>query len=295
MDFRSASNFNKIKESLDKINSKFQKDDDTFWRPEVDKAGDGYAEIRFLPTPPQDGDEGVPFVKLLSYSFQGPTGQWYIENSPKTLDNNAFDPVAEANARAWKEGEAGQAEARGRTMRKQFVANVYIVDDGANPENNGKVFRWRFPKKIMDKIDQAMNPKFKGDEPLNPFDLLEGANFKIRIKTVESGQNSYLNYDDSSFKNPAPLFKNDEKLNEIWQQSHSLLELVSPDKFKSEAELRERFASVMGLSVSEKEPEPVKKTEPKLSEKIDDEIPFVGNDNDDVEDDLEYFKKLASS
>lgn len=304
MDFRTAADFGKVTQAIEKLTSKgYNQDDDTFWKPEVDKTGNGYAVVRFLPTPECDGEDGVPIVKLFSYNFQNPdTGLWYIENSPITLDPKAFDPVAEANRKAWNEGESGKKIARSRAMRRQYIANVYIVEDSENPENEGKVKRWRFGKKIFDMVEAAFKPKFKDETPINPFDLINGANFKIKIRTVDSDGNEFLNYDKSEFGNPAPLFKSEDKLMEIWQQAHSLKELVSPEKFKSSEELKERFAIVMGEDYESPMEKAGKDATASLrkstAEKIDDDIPFerpkASNDEDEeVDKDLEYFKNLA--
>jgi hypothetical protein len=210
--------------------------DDRFWTPTVDKAGNGYAVIRFLP-PPENED--VPFVRIFDHGFQGPGG-WYIENSLTTLGKN--DPVSEYNSNLWNSGiEANKEIARKQKRRLHFISNIYVVTDSGNPANEGKVFLFKYGKKIFDKLKEAMEPQFADEEAINPFDLWAGANFKLKIRQVEG----YRNYDKSEFDKVNPLLKDDEKLEAIWKSEHSLKEFLSPSNFKSYEELKARLSKVL--------------------------------------------------
>lgn len=212
-------------------------DDEKFWKPSVDKVGNGQATIRFLPPP---RGEDVPFVRIFSHGFKGPTGSWYIENSLTTLGQQ--DPVSEYNTQLWNSGvESDKDVARAQKRQLSFYSNIYVVKDFANPENDGKVFLYRYGKKIFDKIQEAMNPPFEGDEPINPFDFWEGANFKLRIKKV----GGFWNYDSSEFEAPSVL-ASDKELEKIWKQQHSLQKLLDPSNFKSYDELKAQLNRVIG-------------------------------------------------
>jgi hypothetical protein len=264
--------------------------DDRFWQPEVDKAGNGYAVIRFLPAPQ---NEELPWVRIWNHGFQGPGG-WYIENSLTTL--NQPDPVSEMNSKLWNSGNDKDKEiVRARKRRLTYISNIYVVKDPAHPENEGKVFLYKFGKKIFDKINEKMNPEFDDETPTNPFDLWAGANFKLKIRKVEG----YRNYDKSEFEDSAPLLDDDADMEAVWKSQYSLAELVAPDKFKSYDELKKRLEKVLA------EPNARKSDE-------DDDVPFerpaprpaaaaaVGKTASapkkpvaDDDDDLEFFKKLA--
>lgn len=249
-------------------------DDGTYWRPDVDKAGNGEAIVRFLPTPP---NEKLPYVRLLNVSFKGPTGLWYIENCLKTIGQE--DPVLEYNSKLWNAGdEESIKQARSQKAKTTFITNVYIIKDKLHPENEGKVFRFRFGKKIFEKLNAAMNPEFDGDEPMNPFDLWEGANFRIRIKNVEG----YRNYDLSKFDSPSKLFEDEDKMEAVWKQCHSLADLVATDKFKSYDDLKARMNRVLGLDVKK----------PVLMNSKSESPPFEVNNSDDEE--LDAFKSLMT-
>lgn len=221
--------------------------DDRYWYPTRDKSGNGYAVVRFLPAP--EGEE-TPFVLLWTHSFQHPdTQQYYIENSRTTLGQDNPDPVGEYNQKIWNTGiKENQEFVRKYTKRRlHYISNVYVVKDPANPENEGKVFLYKYGKKIFDKLKEAMNPSFEDEAKINPFDPWKGANFKIKIKTVER----FPNYDASEFDKPAPLFENDsddKKLEKVYDQEYSLQAEVSEDKFKSYEQLQRRFNKVMGLN-----------------------------------------------
>ena len=212
--------------------------DERYWRPELDKSGNGYSIIRFLPAPT---DEDLPWARMWNHGFQGPGG-WYIENSLTTQGKK--DPVSEYNSRLWNSGiEANKEVARKQKRRLNYTSNVYIIKDPAHPENEGQIRLYRYGKKIFDKINDLMNPEFEDETPVNPFDLWEGANFKMKIRKVEG----FSNYDKSEFDTPVALLEDDNKMEEIWNTEHSLKEIVSDDKFKPFEELKEKLDRVLGL------------------------------------------------
>jgi hypothetical protein len=231
------SSLERLTKEINKLANKEQSStDDRYWQPEVDKAGNGYAIIRFLPAPM---NEELPWVRIWNHGFQGPGG-WYIENSLTTL--NQPDPVSEYNSKLWNSGLDSDKEiARKQKRRLTYIANIYIVKDPAHPENEGKVFLYKFGKKIFDKINEKMNPQYDDEKPMNPFDLWEGANFKLKIRNVAG----YRNYDKSEFDDAAPLTEDDDDMEAIWKAQHSLAELIAPDKFKSYDELKARLDKVL--------------------------------------------------
>ena len=269
-----------------KINApiKGQGDDDRFWRPELDKSGNGMAVVRFLPAP--EGED-LPWARSWNHGFQGPGG-WYIENSLTTLGQK--DPVSEHNSTLWNSGiEANKEVARKQKRRLNYTSNVYIIKDPAHPENEGQIKLYRFGKKIFDKINDLMNPEFEDESPVNPFDLWVGANFKMKIRKVEG----YSNYDKSEFEAPSALLEDEARLEEIWKSENSLKELVSEDKFKSFDELKTKLDRVLGLG-SEFSPTP---------KSVD--VPFDGGkpytappkpaveSTNDGDESMDYFQKLA--
>ena len=270
--------------------------DDTYWKPELDKTGNGYAVVRFLPTP--EGEE-MPWVSYFDHGFQGPGG-WYIEKSLTTL--NKKDPVSEYNTQLWNTGiEANKEIARKQKRRLHYVSNVFVVSDPKNPDNEGKVFKYRYGKKIFEQLKEAISPAFEDEQAINPFDLREGANFKIKIRKVDG----YWNYDKSEFDSIAPLFDDEEKLNTIYNSVHSLSDVIAPSEFKTYEELKEKLDRVLGLtgSVSNSTAESVaedldevpwsdvnKETvaeEPVISSA---EASLSSSEDDDA---MDYFKKLA--
>ena len=272
--------------------------DDTMWKPELDKSGNGYAVVRFLPTP--DGEE-MPWVSYFDHGFQGPGG-WYIEKSLTTL--NKQDPVSEYNTQLWNTGiEANKEIARKQKRRLHYVSNVYVVSDPKNPDNEGKVFKYRFGKKIFEALKEAISPAFEDEKAINPFDLRdEGANFKIKIRKVDG----YWNYDKSEFDSVAPLFTDENKLNDIYTSVHSLSGIIAPSEFKSYEELKEKLDRVLGLqgSVSNSTAESVAEdmeevpwsnvnTETVAEEPV---ISSAETTSPQVEEDdaMDYFKKLAA-
>ena len=271
--------------------------DDTMWKPELDKSGNGYAVVRFLPTP--DGEE-MPWVSYFDHGFQGPGG-WYIEKSLTTL--NKQDPVSEYNTQLWNTGiEANKEIARKQKRRLHYVSNVYVVSDPKNPDNEGKVFKYRFGKKIFEALKEAISPAFEDEKAINPFDLRdEGANFKIKIRKVDG----YWNYDKSEFDSAAPLFTDENRLNDIYKSVHSLSGIIAPSEFKSYEELKEKLDRVLGLqgTVSNSTAESVAEdmeevpwsnvnTETVAEEPV---ISSAETTSPQVEEDdaMDYFKKLA--
>ena len=211
--------------------------DERFWKPEMDKTGNGYAVIRFLPAP--DGEE-LPWVKMYSHAFQGPGG-WYIENSLTTLGQK--DPVSEHNRELWNSGiDADKETVRKQKRKLSYYANIYVVKDPAHPENEGNVFLYKFGKKIFDKILAAMQPEFEDEEAINPFDFWQGANFKLKLKKVAG----YWNYDASEFAAPGALLADDDALEALWKKEYSLAALTAADQFKSYEDLEKRLKYVLG-------------------------------------------------
>jgi hypothetical protein len=263
------------------------REDSRLWQPTVDKAGNGMAIIRFLPAPSVDGEDALPWVRVFSHGFQGPGG-WYIENSLTTL--NQKDPVSEYNSTLWNSGiEANKEIARKQKRRLNYIANVYVVSDPSNPENEGQIRIYKFGKKIFDKITEAMNPEFADETPVNPFDLWEGANFKLKIRNVEG----YRNYDKSEFSEKSALLDGDDaKLEALWKQEHSLKEFLDPKHFKPYEVLKARLDKVLGF---EGEVAPKTKAEDVVLNKFNDTAltDIDAKITSDGDDDLDYFKSLA--
>ena len=262
--------------------------DERIWKPVMDKSGNGFAVIRFLPAVK---GEDLPWAKVWNHAFQGPTGQWYIENSLTTLGQN--DPVSEMNSAYWNSGvESDKEIARSQKRKLQYFANILVIKDGANPQNEGKVFLYRFGKKIFDKCMEAMQPAFEDETPVNPFDFWEGADFKLKIRKVDG----YWNYDKSEFDKPSPLFDDDEKLEEVWKKQYSLAEFTAPSNFKSYDELKTRLDTVLagttktGNVVNLMEDEPV---ETVTVDSKEESAPTVEVTSDEEDDTLSYFEKLA--
>lgn len=293
---KSSGSLDRLAKELEKMNSvSNDKSEDTrFWQPEVDKSGNGMAVIRFLPPPAVDGDDALPWVRIFNHGFKGPSGKWYIENSLTTL--NQKDPVSELNSKLWNESSDDNSpqrkQVRVQKRKLAYISNVLVISDPKHPENEGKVFLFRYGKKIFDKITMLMNPEFEGDDPVNPFDFWKGANFKLRIRNVEG----YRNYDQSTFEAVSPLLGGDDaKLEEIWKGQYSLKELIAPDKFKSYDELKSKLYQVLELDSVPSKPvsTPVSKKEDPFAaaskrQSVTEDIPF---DTDD--DDLAAFKALA--
>ena len=264
--------------------------DDRIWKPVMDKTGNGFAIIRFLPAP--KGEE-LPWAKLWNHAFQGPTGQWYIENSLTTIGQN--DPVSEHNSALWNSGvESDKEIARKQKRKLQYYSNIYVVKDSANPENEGKVFLYRFGKKIFDKIMETMQPAFEDETPINPFDFWEGANFKLKLRKVDG----YWNYDKSEFAAPSALSKKDAELEEIWGKQYSLKEFTDNSNFKSYDELKKRLDVVLsGTTTVGNVTEMTTSFDdsPEVSVVVDtkeEPAPTITVSEDD-DDTMSYFEKLA--
>ena len=287
--------------SLDKLLGEVQKEnapqekksykDERLWKPEVDKSGNGYAVIRFLPA--VEGED-MPWAKVWNHAFQGPTGQWYIENSLTTLGQN--DPVSELNSEHWNSGvESDKEIARKQKRKLQYYCNIYVVKDGANSENEGKVFLYRFGKKIFDKIMETMQPAFPDESPINPFDFWKGVNFKLKLRKVDG----YWNYDKSEFEGVSALSDNDDVLEGIYKKQYPLNEFTAASNFKSYAELKTRLDMVLsGTVAANTTVQTLMEDEPTASLTVDTkETPAptvtVSADNDDEDDAMSYFEKLA--
>lgn len=270
--------------------------DDRIWSPVLDKAGNGYAVIRFLPA--AEGSE-VPWIRYWDHGFQGPTGLWYIEKSLTSIGQD--DPVGKYNSELWDTGlEENKEIVRKQKRRLHYVSNIYVVSDPSNPANEGKVFLFKFGKKIFDKIMDVMNPQFDDEEPVNPFDFWEGANFKLKIRQVEG----YRNYDKSEFASPGPLSDDDDELEQIYNKMYDLNEFLDPKTYKSYDELKARMNKVLLLEEKksvqqtielddEIDPPEIKRSEPEMAKTdVDDDV-FGGSDND-ADDNLSFFEKLAN-
>ena len=287
----------KLVKEVEKMNTSSGSSDDRVWKLDVDKSGNGYAVIRFLPAP---NGEDLPFVKLYSHAFQG-SGGWYIENSLTTLGQK--DPVSELNSTLWNNGtDAGKELARKQKRKLTYISNIYVVKDPANPENEGKVFLFKYGKKIFDKLTEAMQPEFEDEEAIDPFDFWQGANFKLKAKNVAG----YRNYDSSEFANPSPLLDDDDALEGIWKKQYSLAELVAADQFKSYDELKKRLDYVLGTKGSNRIDEEVEDEDdargpaPSLDEDLRSELNNLQPTRrtaapveDDDDDALSYFARLA--
>jgi len=261
--------------------------DERLWKPELDQSGNGYAVIRFLPSP--EGEE-LPWAKVWNHAFQGPTGQWYIENSLTTISQK--DPVSEYNSKLWNSGvESDKELARKQKRKLQYFSNILVVSDPKHPENEGKVMLFRYGKKIFDKMMEAMQPAFEDESPINPFDFWEGADFKLKIRKVDG----FWNYDKSEFSSKSAISDDESKIESIWKSQYSLAEYTAPTNFKSYDELSTRFHQVIsgttkvGNVSEEIEDEtiakPVVDTKPV-------ESPVTSKEEED--DTMDYFSKLAN-
>jgi hypothetical protein len=287
--------------SLDKLLAQVQQDekpsggekksyvDDRLWKPVVDKGGNGYAVIRFLPAP--EGDSEMPWVRVWNHAFQGPTGQWFIENSLTTINQTC--PISEMNSQLWNSGvESDKEIARKQKRKLQYYANIYVVEDAANPENNGKVMLYKFGKKIFDKLMEAMQPEFPDDPQINPFDMWEGANFKLKIRKVDG----YWNYDKSEFDSKSQLKSTDDELEAIYKKTHSLNDFIAPSNFKTYDELKTRLDAVLSGTVATKtaaamvDEEEVPFT-PSFKTEAPAPMASVDAEGDDA---MSYFEKLAN-
>jgi len=291
----SFANLKRNRDSLEKLTKAIEtttqtaeagsKEDTRFWQPTVDKSGNGMATIRFLPAPGVDGEDGLPWVRRFDHGFQGPGG-WFIDNCLTTVGEKC--PVCEHNSTLWNSGiEANKDIVRKQKRRLSYVANILVVSDPAHPENDGTVRLFKFGKKIFDKISEAMNPEFADETPVNPFDFWDGANFKLKIRNVEG----YRNYDKSEFAEPSALFDgDDDKLEAIYKQEHSLKDFTDKKNFKPYEQLKARLDKVLGFegdALPSIRAEDVELPTPKTVRTT------AAPAADIPEDDLDYFKSLA--
>jgi len=298
----------KLVKEVEKMSSTSGGPDERLWRAEMDKTGVGSAVLRFLPAP--DGEE-LPWAKMYSHAFQGLSGSWYIENSLTTIGGK--DPLGEYNRELWNTGSETNKEIVRKQKRKlNYYSNIYVVKDPTNPSNEGKVFLFKYGKKIFDKIMEAMQPEFEDESPINPFDFWVGANFKLKIVKKDG----YWNYDKSEFDRVSPLLDDDDAMEAIWKKEYSLTAITAPDQFKTYEELERRMNMVLGLSPSssptqsravvqqedeyESYNQPVNR-ETKVLEELEQSyarsksptLPTVTAVDEDEDDALAYFQKLA--
>ena len=289
---KNQSNLNTLLDEYNKQSSPETKsfDDDRFWKPEMDKSGNGFAVIRFLPAP--EGEE-IPWIRMFTHSFQGPGG-WFIENSLTTINKN--DPVSEANRALWNSGSESDKEVARRQKRKlSYYTNIYVVSDPKRPENEGRVFLYKFGKKIFDKIMEAMKPEFSDEQAINPFDLWKGAHFKLKIRKVDG----FWNYDKSEFAEPCQLKDSDEEMEQIYNSEHKLKPFHDTSNFKTYDELKEKMERVLGTTKDNR-------TADQISQDVEDSFSYdsIKEFRDDSmsskpkpsgDDTMAYFEKLATS
>jgi len=283
---RRTTDLEKLQSEVDKINkpqTNFSRDDDRFWKAELDKSGSGYAVIRFLPAL---DDDKTAFVRVFNHGFQGPGG-WYIENSLTTIGQK--DPLSEYNSVLWNSGiEANKEIARKQKRRLTYFSNIYVVEDKANPQNEGKVFLFRFGKKIFDKISSMSNPEFEDETEVDVFNMWDGANFKLKIRKVDG----FSNYDKSEFMTPGPFSEDESEMERVFEQQHDLEEFIDQKSFKTYDELKTRLDTVLGniQTAAMSAPTSVE----------NDDIPFDGGSpivesSSSGDENLDYFKKLAEA
>jgi len=305
---KTSGDLERLNKAIEQINNPTteRKEDERFWKIERDKAGNGSAVIRFLPPSAIDGDDALPWVRIWDHGFKSANGKWYIEKSLTSLGDKSKDPVSEFNSYLWNlsedENSWSRKQAKNQKRRLSYISNIMVISDPKHPENEGKVFLFKFGKKIFDKITAAMNPQFEGDAPVNPFDFWKGANFKLRIRMFEG----YPNYELSQFENPSPLSKNDAELEATWKKQYSLKELVDRSQFKSYQDLKARLDEVLaGDPAYEEFTGGKKKSNVQTFERPNtpawppakpavnaesDSIPF---ETDEDDEDLQAFKRLA--
>ncbi len=279
----------KLVAEVEKMSTKAGGADERLWKPSLDKSGNGYAVIRFLPAP--EGED-VPWAKVWSHAFQGPGG-WYIENSLTTLGSK--DPVSEYNRGLWNSGnEADKDTVRKQKRKLSYYSNIYVVKDSTNPENEGGVFLFKYGKKIFEKVQAAMSPEFEDETPINPFDFWQGANFKLKIRKVDG----YWNYDKSEFDAVAPLLEDDDALEALWKKEYSLEDFVKPTEFKSYEDLERRLNQVLKVQPRRVDEEVVdeddERTPVAVAPRASVTAQSVSTDEDE-DDALSYFQKLAET
>jgi hypothetical protein len=288
----------KLTQELEKMNKGGGQSykDDRLWKPELDKASNGFAVIRFLP--PVDGEE-VPWVRVFNHGFKGPGG-WFIENCPTTIGKKC--PICEANSELWNSGnESSKTLASARKRKLSYISNILVVSDPKHPENEGKVFLFKYGKKIFDKIMEKLQPEsseYDPVEPVNVFDFWEGANFKLRVRSVAG----FVNYDKSEFESCSALLDGDDaELEKIYAKQHSLKAFTEPGEFKEYDELKTKFQNVISGNSASNSAEEVEIDEeeisPKMKSKAAPSIPEKKSSYDEdaeEENPLSYFEKLAN-
>ena len=288
----------KLVKEVEKVNNSSSGGDERLWKPELDKTGNGYAVIRFLPAPDK---EEIPWAKLYTHAFQGPGG-WYIENSLTTVGGK--DPVSDYNRELWNSGNESDKDVVRKQKRKlSYYSNIYVVKDPTNPANEGKVFLFKYGKKIFDKIMEAMQPEFEDESPINPFDFWQGANFKLKIVKKDG----FWNYDKSEFDSVAPLLDDDDALEAIWKKEYSLAAVTAADQFKSYEDLERRLKYVLGKKPAQSRYIPDSELEDEsegynsrsvaeetVTRAVSTPTPSTTVDKDE-DDALSYFQKLAES
>ena len=282
---KSVGSISELTKKLETAEKKNSYQDDRFWKPTLDKASNGMAVFRFLPAPE---NEDMPWAKLYTHAFKV-GGRWYIENSRTTIGEK--DPVSEMNSELWNSGlESDKDIARDRKRKLSYISNILVLKDPGAPENEGKVFLYKYGVKIFNKIQEAMQPEFDDEDPINPFDYWAGANFKLKVRKV----GGYINYDKSEFESPSELLGGEDgKLEELWKTQHSLQAFVAPDQFKTYDELKNKLQEVVGDDIRATESDFV-------SQKTAEDVVVeetVSSDNGEVEgeetDALSYFQRLG--
>lgn len=290
----------KLVKEVEKMSSTSSGSDERLWKPTLDKTNNGFAVIRFLPAP--DGEE-LPWAKMYSHAFQGPGG-WYIENSLTTIGGK--DPLGEHNRDLWNTGTESNKETVRKQKRKlNYYSNIYVVKDPTNPQNEGKVFLFKYGKKIFDKIMEAMQPEFEDESPINPFDLWQGANFKLKIVKKDG----YWNYDKSEFGPSEPLLSDDDAMEALWKKEYSLAAVTAPDQFKSYEELEKRLKMVLGQKPTNRRmdeevededndrgsytPDFKSSHRESQSDEIKETFNSLDSSSEDEDDALSYFSRLA--
>ena len=300
---KQSKDFSGLLKKVDELNKPtYDRDDstDNYWKPTPDKAGNALAVIRFLPGPAVDGDDALPWVQYWDHGFQNKTtGKWYIEKSLTTVGQK--DPVSEYNSTLWNassdDNSPERKQAREQKRRLHYVSNIKVISDPKNPSNEGKIFLFKYGKKIFDKITKQMNPDLESEKAVNPFDLWQGANFKLKM-TRQSG---FPNYDESTFLAPGPLSEDDGELESTWKNEYSLKDIIDPKNFKAYDQLKARLDDVLGYTGSAATPRAAK---PAVVEE-DDEVPFTESKPvakkaapkapvvEDDDEDLAMFRELA--
>ena len=282
----------KLIKQVEKLNDSGSKDDDRLWKPVMDKGGTGSAVIRFLPAP--EGCD-LPWAQVWSHAFQG-TGGWLIDNCLTTLGQKC--PVCESNRELWNTGSKdNQNIVRDRKRKLSYFSNIYVVKDPANPANEGRVFLYKFGKKIFDKIMASMQPEVDDEEPINPFDFWKGANFKLKLVKKDG----YWNYDKSEFASPSALRDDDDELEAIYKSLNNLNDFIAPSEFKSYEDLKKRLEYTLGIKGTPKyqDPETIgEEEEVEVSRPVKESVsvrPSASSNDEDEDDAMSYFQKLAES